>query len=513
MYMRPPGIARNAQAWGAGEPACCECGSTLLGQSKLCVCASCVLCHSALLLCVCLPPCSLQATASCCTASAACGEMHRAAQQQHQPWNPLDSWLAPGAHSECVVPGFGSWGLHVHTHAHGSSQPFSSQAQSPRFHTCSSIPQAACNPHVQCGPCRHQQQACNNDHVASCCPPSAHVCSCRHEAAAHHTLLQHAPPGSLLIDTGFVSPAFEAQPDFYSSITTATPANRAIGSLGDIPLESVRKLRLGCSLDGLLLTPIAAPAAAAAAAAGAAAAGGTTISASGNPPSSSSSSSSSSRDRGGSASGVNGQPAAAGTQQQQQQQMPQGLRQFDAGSIRRAPPYTWATEAGYAVSCVEVKCPTPFWSVKDRPWAFACVGQDRSRPYLRMRAGHYCQSQLSMLVTGGCGGVDRGGWGASQSFSTWDLRGGSIYQPGVKTFCPAVCAKVRMPPCSMCRSGCVSVIRVHGCMLCWCVFYVFVQVPSAVCMWCGRAAGRGSHTYLSTGALSVGTAHTTLLQL
>lgn len=51
--------------------------------------------------CVCV---SLQAMASCCTASAACGEMPRAAQQQHQPWSPLGSWPAPGAHSKCALP-------------------------------------------------------------------------------------------------------------------------------------------------------------------------------------------------------------------------------------------------------------------------------------------------------------------------------------------------------------------------------------------------------------------------
>lgn len=232
--------------------------------------------------------------------------------------------------------------------------------------------------------------ACNADVAFLLLRPLSCACACRHEAAAHHTLLQHAPPGSLLIDTGFVSPAFDALPDFYSSIAAATPANRAIGSLGDIPLESVRKLRLGCSLDGLLLTPVA-PAAGGAA---------STICAS---ITHSSSSSSSNSDRGGSASGLHGEPVA-GTQQpaqqQQQHEASQGLRLFDAASIRRAPPYTWAAAAGYAVSCVEVKCPTPYWSVKDRPWAFACMGQDRSRPYLRMRAGHYCQSQLSMLVTG-----------------------------------------------------------------------------------------------------------------
>ena len=189
------------------------------------------------------------------------------------------------------------------------------------------------------------------------------VCLCRHEAAAHHTLLQHAPPGSLLIDTGFVSPAFEAQPAFYSSILSASPSNKAIGSLGDIPLQAVRELRLGCSLDGLLLTPKAAVAAAAAAGAGA----GSAV----EHPSSSSSSSNSRQ------------------------------KQLDTSRLRRAPPYSWAAEAGYDVSCVEVKCPTPFWSVKDRPWAFGFVGPDRNKPYLRMRAGHYCQTQLSMLVTGG----------------------------------------------------------------------------------------------------------------
>jgi hypothetical protein len=187
---------------------------------------------------------------------------------------------------------------------------------------------------------------------------------CRHEAAAHHTLLQHAPPGSLLIDTGFVSPAFDAQPDFYSSITAATPANSVIGSLGDIPIHSVRQLRLGCSLDGLLLTP---------------------VTASGTVPCSSACNSS-----------TMGRLTGSWQHQQHQQQ-----QQLDVSSIRRAPPYSWAVAAGYSVSCVEVKCPTPFWSVKDKPWAFACMGQDRNKPYQRMRAGHYCQSQLSMLVTGG----------------------------------------------------------------------------------------------------------------
>lgn len=67
--------------------------------------------------CLCVsPPAPLQATASCCTASAACGEMLRAAQQQHQPWSRLGSWPAPGAHSKCILP----WGcflglVHVYT--------------------------------------------------------------------------------------------------------------------------------------------------------------------------------------------------------------------------------------------------------------------------------------------------------------------------------------------------------------------------------------------------------------
>jgi len=176
---------------------------------------------------------------------------------------------------------------------------------------------------------------------------------CRHEAAAHHTLLQHAPPGSLLIDTGFVSPTFEADAPFYDSILPATPSNTAIGSLGDIPLDAVKQLRLGCSLDGLLLTP--------------------------KPPGTTSSGPCSSHQACSGAAVVPPHPS----------------------SIRRAPPYKWANDAGYSVSCVEIKCPTPYWSVKDHPWAFACVGQDRNKPYLRMRAGHYCQSQLSMLVTGG----------------------------------------------------------------------------------------------------------------
>lgn len=67
--------------------------------------------------CLCVsPPAPLQATASCCTASAACGEMLRAAQQQHQLWSRLGSWPAPGAHSKCILP----WGcflglVHVYT--------------------------------------------------------------------------------------------------------------------------------------------------------------------------------------------------------------------------------------------------------------------------------------------------------------------------------------------------------------------------------------------------------------
>jgi hypothetical protein len=54
------------------------------------------------------------------------------------------------------------------------------------------------------------------------------------------------------------------------------------------------------------------------------------------------------------------------------------------------------------VACVELKCPTPFWSVQGRPWAFQWVGPSRNKPYLHMRAGHYCQAQLSMFVTGAC---------------------------------------------------------------------------------------------------------------
>jgi hypothetical protein len=136
--------------------------------------------------------------------------------------------------------------------------------------------------------------------------------------------------------------------------------------LGDIPIHSVRQLRLGCSLDGLLLTPMT--------------------------PSMTASAT----------SGCNSSTVSplTGSRQHQQRQRQQ-RQQFDVSSIKRAPPYSWAVDAGYWVSCVEVKCPTPYWSVKDKPWAFACMGQDRNKPYQRMRAGHYCQSQLSMLVTGG----------------------------------------------------------------------------------------------------------------
>lgn len=48
--------------------------------------------------------------------------------------------------------------------------------------------------------------------------------------------------------------------------------------------------------------------------------------------------------------------------------------------------------------------------------------------------------------------------------------------------------------------GCASV-REHGCLP---LLRVCLQVPSAVCMWCGHVAGPGSHTYQSTGAQQAG---------
>jgi hypothetical protein len=191
--------------------------------------------------------------------------------------------------------------------------------------------------------------------------------------AAHHTLLQHAPPGSVLIDTGFVSPAYDSCPDFYGAILAAGGASSAIGSLGDVTVEEARSLRLGCSLDGLLLTPKAA-----------AAAGGGSMSSSS--PDARASPGQASRSGGG---GDGGGGVA---------------RPLDPAAIRRAPPYTWAADAGYDVACVETKCPTPFWSASV-PWAWGLVGSDRNRPYQRMRAGHYCQVQLSMFVTGEARGV------------------------------------------------------------------------------------------------------------
>jgi hypothetical protein len=54
---------------------------------------------------------------------------------------------------------------------------------------------------------------------------------------------------------------------------------------------------------------------------------------------------------------------------------------------------------------VEVKCPTPYYPVNGKPWAFGVRGSSGYRPYKCMKAHYYCQAQLNMLVTGVCGRV------------------------------------------------------------------------------------------------------------
>jgi hypothetical protein len=49
---------------------------------------------------------------------------------------------------------------------------------------------------------------------------------------------------------------------------------------------------------------------------------------------------------------------------------------------------------------VEVKCPTPYYPVNGKPWAFGVRGASGYRPYKCMKAHYYCQAQLNMLVTG-----------------------------------------------------------------------------------------------------------------
>jgi hypothetical protein len=52
---------------------------------------------------------------------------------------------------------------------------------------------------------------------------------------------------------------------------------------------------------------------------------------------------------------------------------------------------------------VEVKCPTPYYPVNGKPWAFGVRGSSGYRPYKCMKAHYYCQAQLNMLVTGARG--------------------------------------------------------------------------------------------------------------
>jgi hypothetical protein len=52
---------------------------------------------------------------------------------------------------------------------------------------------------------------------------------------------------------------------------------------------------------------------------------------------------------------------------------------------------------------VEVKCPTPYYPVNGKPWAFGVRGASGYRPYKCMKAHYYCQAQLNMLVTGAKG--------------------------------------------------------------------------------------------------------------
>lgn len=115
----------------------------------------------------------------------------------------------------------------------------------------------------------------------------------RHEAAALHTLLHYTPRGSCLLDSGFITlshETIEQNPHVYSGVFNPTE-DSAFGSLGQLdPQQVVERLKLGCSLDGLLAVPTAS--------------------------------------------------TAAGTA---------GLC-VDESSSRRAPPYTWIKEAGYKVT-------------------------------------------------------------------------------------------------------------------------------------------------------------------
>jgi hypothetical protein len=115
--------------------------------------------------------------------------------------------------------------------------------------------------------------------------------------------MNYAPPGAVLIDSGFVTltrQLVEANPAFYNAIlnpsssrgstSSSGGSSRGIGSLGPLDASLFADLRIGCSVDGMLAVPAAA--------------------------------------------------AQAGGQQPLVR---------DGSSIRRAPPYTWITEAGYKV--------------------------------------------------------------------------------------------------------------------------------------------------------------------
>ncbi|WIA41234.1 hypothetical protein OEZ86_004847 [Tetradesmus obliquus] len=166
----------------------------------------------------------------------------------------------------------------------------------------------------------------------------------RHEAAGLHTLMSYAPPGAALIDSGFVSlnpQLVAANPAFYGSIlnpSNSSSSSKCLGSLGPLDASLFSELRVGCSVDGLLAVP-------------------------------------------------------DGTAAQQPL-----VR--EGGSIRRAPPFTWIADAGYKAAVVEVKCPTPYYPVGGKPWAFGVRGASGYRPYKFMKAHYYCQAQLNMLVTG-----------------------------------------------------------------------------------------------------------------
>ncbi|WIA20950.1 hypothetical protein OEZ85_005289 [Tetradesmus obliquus] len=167
----------------------------------------------------------------------------------------------------------------------------------------------------------------------------------RHEAAGLHSLMSYAPPGAVLIDSGFVSlnpQLVAANPAFYGSIlnpsNSSSSSSKCLGSLGPLDASLFSELRVGCSVDGLLAVP-------------------------------------------------------DGTAAQQPL-----VR--EGGSIRRAPPFTWIADAGYKAAVVEVKCPTPYYPVGGKPWAFGVRGASGYRPYKCMKAHYYCQAQLNMLVTG-----------------------------------------------------------------------------------------------------------------